>query len=219
MSDKIFGTDWRVVYLDDGTVDLAVTPQGDIDTVSGIDNLKQAIILRILTKKGERNDGSLGSDLYALYGSPNILGIREFMKVLIMDALVDEPRISEIQYIEVEVDPDNRQRVSVTVQVVVIKSFITVDDEPFTYDENESSYQLKNQYVYSIGEVRGIQNGDMIYFYNRYDFIQSGDNLVWIDTGRKPDHGTNVLVDYTYFDLSQPQGEVLSMTFPFNLGS
>ena len=109
----------------------------DIATVSGSENLAQAIFLRLLTPRGELaglGHPDYGSRLHELIGRENTETTRNLVRLYILQGLQQEPRISEIQ--KVTVLPDPNQRDAATVEVVVLPSGETesVTIGPFTLE-------------------------------------------------------------------------------------
>lgn len=84
-------------------VDLLRANNGDLQTVSGRHNLAQAVINRLLTRKGElRRLGhpQYGSRLYQLVGELNNARVRGLAEIYIRESLAQESRIAEITAIE-----------------------------------------------------------------------------------------------------------------------
>ena len=81
------------------TVDLELDALGDLATVSGRENLAQAIVNRLLTRQGALSmlgHPTYGSRLHTLAGEPNNLRLRGLAEVYIRECLGQEPRIREI---------------------------------------------------------------------------------------------------------------------------
>ena len=84
-------------------VDLLWSNNGDLKTVDGRQNLAQAMINRLLTRKGElRKLGhpQYGSRLYQLVGELNNARVRGLAEIYIRESLGQESRIVEITQIE-----------------------------------------------------------------------------------------------------------------------
>lgn len=99
----------------------ARTPQSDLATVEGIDNLRQAIVNRLLTRRGELaplGHPEYGSRLYELIGRPNSATQRNLAKLFVIEALSREPRI-DAKKIQVDVTADARDRQAVVIEVRV----------------------------------------------------------------------------------------------------
>lgn len=103
-------------------VDLTTTFSGDLDVVEGRANLAQALINRLLTRKGELSrlgHPNYGSRLYALVGELNNLRTRGRAELYIREALIQEKRIEDKVAIAFNPPPRGIDR-------NVLKAFITV---------------------------------------------------------------------------------------------
>jgi len=97
------------------------TPQRDLANVAGIDNLRQALVNCLLTRRGELADlghPEYGSRLYELIGRPNSATQRNLAKLYVLEALAQEPRVDS-QQMQVDVQPDPRDRNRVLIEVRV----------------------------------------------------------------------------------------------------
>ena len=84
---------------DRDTMDFITSPSGDLQTTSGRANLAQAILSRLLTRKGELaklGHPNYGSRLYTLIGELNNARTRSLAELYIRESLAQEPRIQEI---------------------------------------------------------------------------------------------------------------------------
>lgn len=91
-------------------VDLVSSVSNDLQTVEARNNLAQAIINRLLTRKGELarlGHPNYGSRLYLLVGELNNLRLRGLAEIYIRECLAQEKRIKEI--IDLSFAPLNRQ--------------------------------------------------------------------------------------------------------------
>jgi phage baseplate assembly protein W len=92
----------------------------DMVTVSGRDNLAQAIMLRLLTARGELRQlahPDYGSRLHELIGRPNTENTRNLVKLYILEALQQEPRVARVVKLEISPVPASRDQVRVDLQV------------------------------------------------------------------------------------------------------
>jgi phage baseplate assembly protein W len=109
----------------------------DFGLLSGRDNLAQAVILRLLTPRGE-----LAALAHADYGSrlPELIGVqrtettRNLAKLYVIEALKQERRIDEIVAVTVSDQPGDRHRINIFIQVRPINDSSVVDLGPFTLD-------------------------------------------------------------------------------------
>jgi phage baseplate assembly protein W len=109
----------------------------DVGTVTGIDNLAQAIILRLLTPLGELSDlahPEYGSRLHELIGRQNTATVRNLAKLHILASLQMEPRIEKVLDVKVEPAKGARDRINVSLSVKPAGDAPTVTIGPFTLE-------------------------------------------------------------------------------------
>src|SRR5690606_24125734 len=104
---------------------------------SGRQNLEQAIVLRLLTPRGELTalgHPEYGSRIHELIGHPNSENTRNRLRLFILEALQAERRVTEI--VEVTVTPGRHTRSSVDVRLRVqpIGETDVLDIGPFTLE-------------------------------------------------------------------------------------
>jgi phage baseplate assembly protein W len=106
----------------------------DLELTSARDNLEQAIVMRLLTPRGELAElghADYGSRLTELVGTPNTETRRSLAKLYILESLAQEPRIAKVA--KVVVTPAvQRDRVDVLIEVQPIASADTVTIGPFS---------------------------------------------------------------------------------------
>lgn len=99
-------------------------PQRDLQLVSGVDNLTQAIANRLKTRQGELaalGHPDYGSRHHDLIGEPNVERTRNLIKMYVLQALRAEPRIDQVLSATVVAEHDPpRDSVRVELQVRVI---------------------------------------------------------------------------------------------------
>ena len=104
---------------------------------SDLDNLRQAIEIRLLTPKGELaalGHADYGSRLPDLIGQPNTETNRNLAKLYVIEALKQERRIEKIVSVEVTPAPGQRQLIKIFLQVKAIGVQSVIDLGPFTID-------------------------------------------------------------------------------------
>ena len=111
-----FGTDLRLVFTRGREgADLAIGLQ-DFETASGIDNLVQALTLRLLVDRGEL-DGlghpRYGSRIRDLIGEPLDRANLELLRRIVRQELLRDPRVEEV--LQVSVTPHDARRDGVDV--------------------------------------------------------------------------------------------------------
>lgn len=94
----------------------------DIETASGLDNLTQALANRLKTRKGELADvghPDYGSRHHELIGEPNVERTRNLIKLYVLQALADEPRIERVLSADVRAESDP-PRETVRIELTVL---------------------------------------------------------------------------------------------------
>ncbi len=109
----------------------------DLGVVAGRANLAQAIILRLLTPRGELaalGHPDYGSRLHQLLGRPNTENTRNLAKLYILEALAQEPRIEKVVAARVAQSTGARDRIDVTLEVRPIGATDRVVIGPFVLE-------------------------------------------------------------------------------------
>jgi phage baseplate assembly protein W len=130
----------RPVYAP--AVERGRTPNGrgrlvDLGVALGRDNLAQAVILRLLTPRGELEalgHPSYGSRLHELIGRQNTEGTRNLARLHILESLGSEPRIDEVLELVVAPSSSHRDRVDVRLAVRPVGVSGAVIIGPFTLE-------------------------------------------------------------------------------------
>ncbi len=108
------------------TVQRPETGRGrDLETLSGLDNLKQALMLRFLTPVGEMTPlghPNYGSRLFELIGELNTPTNRNRAKLFVLQALGDEPRVKEVLSVQVTQNRADPGRIDIDVWLTPIDS-------------------------------------------------------------------------------------------------
>jgi len=93
-NDRQVGRDLSVVIRSESGRE-----EADLETLSGAENLIQALLLRFLTHRGELavlGHPNYGSRLHELIGEPNTETNRNRAKLFVLEMLQAEPRVKEI---------------------------------------------------------------------------------------------------------------------------
>jgi phage baseplate assembly protein W len=114
----------RPVYV--AAADLRTVPGqprrlGDLGRTAGRDNLAQAVVMRLLTPRGELEalgHPEYGSRLHELVGRTNTTSTRNLAKLYILESLAAEPRVEKVVRVDVAPAPGTRDRVDVQLQVL-----------------------------------------------------------------------------------------------------
>lgn len=154
MAEPQLLTDLRLKLIDSRALSIYAVQQGqrriagktstgrtlisrDLELVSDLDNLAQAITMRLLTPKGELAalaHPDYGCRLHELIGFPNTATTRNLAKLYVVEALKQERRVAEIKNVEVSPHPGDRNRIDVFVQVLPIGRSAVLDVGPFSLD-------------------------------------------------------------------------------------
>ena len=125
-------TEQRRIATQQRTLEVA-----DLRTIDGRDNLGQAVIVRLLTPRGELAPlahPDYGSRLHELIGRQNTETTRNLVKLHILESLAAEPRIEEVVELAVTPAARTRERVDVLLQVRAIGETAVVTIGPFTLE-------------------------------------------------------------------------------------
>jgi phage baseplate assembly protein W len=96
----------------------------DLSVADGVDAITQAIANRLKTRQGELaslGHPTYGSKHHSLIGEPNVERTRDLIKLYILQALREEPRIEKVLKADVaaeHVPPRESVRVTLTVRLV-----------------------------------------------------------------------------------------------------
>jgi phage baseplate assembly protein W len=136
-SQARFGTDLKLLpHVDrqkssrDPGNDLSVverreTGQIDLETLTGADNLAQALLLRFLTPMGEMaqlGHPDYGSRLVELIGQLNTETNRNLAKLYVLQALSLEPRVEQVLSVGVTQDRKRPTLMNIAVSLLAINS-------------------------------------------------------------------------------------------------
>ena len=107
----------------------------DYETIDGRDNLGQAVLMRLLTPRGELAElghPEYGSRLDELLGTPNTETRRGLAKLFVLEALAQEPRIAKVVEVTSRPAVEERDLVDILIRVQPIGATETVTIGPFT---------------------------------------------------------------------------------------
>lgn len=132
---KLFGSDLRVLHdprranSRTGGNDLNVSVRRrsglqDLTTLTGVENLEQALLLRMLTPKGalaHLGHPQYGCRLEELVGEINTERTRNRAKMFALECLAQEPRVLKILSLEVRASRTDRSRIDIDATLKVIE--------------------------------------------------------------------------------------------------
>ncbi len=99
------------------------TGQVDLQTLSGVENLQQALLLRFLTMQGELavlGHSDYGSRLHELIGERNTETNRNRAKLFVLQALAAEPRVKQVRSVTAKQNRADRARIDIDVSLISI---------------------------------------------------------------------------------------------------
>lgn len=137
---KLTHRELRPVYATDveaRRVPNRADPLTDFGVVSGLDNLGQAVLMRLLTPKGELSalaHPEYGSRLHELVGRQNTATTRNLAKLYILESLQLEPRIQTVTQVIVEPAAGQRDRIDIQLAVLPVGETRVVRVGPFTLE-------------------------------------------------------------------------------------
>ena len=106
----------------------------EVGTEGGMNNLAQAILMRLLTPEGELarlGHPEYGSRVHELVGRENVASTRNLLKLFILDALKREPRVEKVVKLSVEPTKGARGSVDVLLRVTPVGRADVVQIGPF----------------------------------------------------------------------------------------
>ena len=97
----------------------------DLEAISNVDNIKQALLLRFLTSVGELaqlGHPTYGCRLIELVGELNNERTHNRAKMFVLKALADEPRVQEVLSVTVQANRTDRARMDIAVELLTLES-------------------------------------------------------------------------------------------------
>src|SRR5919202_1007618 len=119
---RLFGDDLRLGRLAQGA-DLMPDRAGDLDLARGVDNIVQALTLRLLVRRGELAPlgwPDYGSRLHELIGEPNIRRTHLRLMAFAREAVEADPRVAEVRQIRARALRGERDTVRLELEVSLI---------------------------------------------------------------------------------------------------
>ena len=133
--EELLGSDLKLriqPYTETGGIgiDLFVGRGGDLSMATGRENLGQALLHRLLTRRGELAEighPDYGSRLHELIGAPNNPSTRERVKLYVKEAVAQELRVKDVMGIEVLPLMEDPSVVTVELTVLPIESTVPMN--------------------------------------------------------------------------------------------
>jgi phage gp46-like protein len=102
----------------------------DLETLTELDNLRQSLLLRFLTRQGELEilgHATYGSRLYELIGELNIERTHNRAKMYVLQALAMEPRVAQVLSVKVTQNKAVREQMDIDIWLTPINSDIPLN--------------------------------------------------------------------------------------------
>lgn len=109
----------------------------DFVPIDGFENLAQAVILRLLTPRGELaalGHPEYGSRVHELIGQEHTTSKRNLLRLFILEALKNEPRVEKVVELKVGPSPGLRSTVDVLLRVQPVGTTTIVTIGPFAIE-------------------------------------------------------------------------------------
>jgi phage baseplate assembly protein W len=109
----------------------------DLGTIDGADNLRQAVVMRLLTPRGELaplGHPEYGSRLPDLVGEVNTETTRNRIRLAVLEALAQEQRIQEVTEVAVQPVPGRRHDVAIRLVVTPVGLSTPIVIGPFVLE-------------------------------------------------------------------------------------
>lgn len=100
--------------------DLLETPSGDLDIISGKNNLKEALFRRLITEPGSiihRPEYGIGTKQFQ--NAANSVANQRVLAQRIIDQFPLDPRVKEVTGVRMEFEDDNPEKVVLFVRIVI----------------------------------------------------------------------------------------------------
>ncbi len=118
------GADLRLAWTWRGA-DLVVDGSGDLALATGVDNIVQALPLRLRVRRGELaalGRPRYGSRIDELVGEPNVTRTQVMLMARAREALERDPRVVEVGDVEAVVVPGERDLIRLRLQVRLVSA-------------------------------------------------------------------------------------------------
>lgn len=141
LNEELWGADLRLLRnlerqtdrqrgADLSTIQRAATGDVDLERLQGLDNLRQALLLRFLTPRGELailGHSTYGSRLFELIGELNTETNRNRAKLFVLQALAEEPRVEKVLRVDVTTQRGNPTQINIAIELHPVGSATTLN--------------------------------------------------------------------------------------------
>lgn len=103
------------------TTDLVRSPTGDLDTIEGVANVKQALMHRLMTQPGSLIHRPLyGVGIKDFQGAPSSLAVLRQLAQRIQEQFLEDPRVESVEGVRIKREDDRPELVFVIVRVKIV---------------------------------------------------------------------------------------------------
>lgn len=109
----------------------------DMKIISDRDNLGQAVVMRLLTPRGELaalGHPRYGSRLHEIIGRTNTENTRDLARLFILESLKKEARIASIEEVLITESPGRRSSIDVHIRVIPINTIESLNIGPIVLE-------------------------------------------------------------------------------------
>lgn len=101
--------------------DLVRGPTGDLDTLSGVENVRQALLHRLITVPGSLiHRPTYGVGLKEFQNAPNTLAVLRALAIRIQEQFTQDPRVEKVEGVRIEKDDYQPELVYVIIRVKIV---------------------------------------------------------------------------------------------------
>lgn len=100
--------------------DYVLTATGDLDTISGLENIKNALFHRLITSPGSLiHRPNYGVGIKDFQGAPNTIDVKRQMALKIQEQFEQDPRVESVLGVSINSDDLTPEKTEVIVRVRV----------------------------------------------------------------------------------------------------
>lgn len=117
-------------YIYKTDLSFGVSPTGDLERISGIENVREELLRRLITSPGtlvHRPEYGVGVKDYL--NGINRLGNKRQLAIKIQEQFTQDPRVASLLGVQISEDPSNTHMVSIIIRV----ELIGFGEQSFTY--------------------------------------------------------------------------------------
>lgn len=103
------------------TTDLVRSPTGDLDTITGLPNIRQALLHRLMTVPGSLIHRPLyGVGVKQFQNAPSSLAVLRSLAIRIQEQFMQDPRVEKVEGVRVVRDDYSPELVYIIIRVKIV---------------------------------------------------------------------------------------------------